>query len=137
MLKIRRLRWYKINEDYLSLLSQFRETNITVEQAIKLFRKSKPIIYVAILDDKFVGSATLILEQKFIHNAGIVGHIEDVVVHKEYRKLGIGKKLIEKIIQRCREVKAYKAILGCEFNVSTFYEKLGFNSFNQGMRLEL
>ena len=41
---------------------------------------SKHIIHVAELNGKIVGSTTLLIEQKFIHKGGIVGHIEDVVV---------------------------------------------------------
>ncbi|KFM14170.1 hypothetical protein AAA799O18_00780 [Marine Group I thaumarchaeote SCGC AAA799-O18] len=31
-----------------------------------------------------IGSTTLFIEQKFIHDSGLVGHIEDVVVRKAY-----------------------------------------------------
>ena len=41
-------------------------------------------IYVAEGEDgQIIGSITLLLEQKFIHNGGKVGHIEDVVSRKE------------------------------------------------------
>ena len=33
-----------------------------------------------------VGSGTLLLEKKFIHSGGSVGHLEDVVTHPLYRK---------------------------------------------------
>ena len=36
------------------------------------------IVHVAELDGKIVGSTTLLIEQKFIHDGGFVGHIEAV-----------------------------------------------------------
>jgi glucosamine-phosphate N-acetyltransferase len=46
--------------------------------------------------DNVMGTTTLLIEQKFIHNGGKVGHIEDVGVRKEFQGLGIGTKLILK-----------------------------------------
>ena len=45
---------------------------------------SNHIIHIAELDGKIVGSTTLLIEQKFIHNGGLVGHIEDVVVREGF-----------------------------------------------------
>ena len=36
-----------------------------------------------------IGSTTLLIEQKFIHDGGKVGHIEDVVTRKGYEGFGI------------------------------------------------
>ena len=37
------------------------------------------------------GAATLVVESKFIHECGMVGHLEDVVVHAGLRGKGLGK----------------------------------------------
>lgn len=39
-----------------------------------------------------VGCGTLLLEHKFIHSCGVIGHIEDVVVGKALRGQGLGAK---------------------------------------------
>lgn len=86
---------------------------------------------------KVVGTAMLHLQHKFSHECGSAAHIEDVVVDEEYRKLNIGKKLIEIAINKAREENCYKVMLTCfEHNVP-FYEKLGFEVHDVGMRLEL
>jgi ribosomal protein S18 acetylase RimI-like enzyme len=36
-------------------------------------------------------AGTLFTEHKFIHKAGLVGHIEDIVVHEQYRGNNFGK----------------------------------------------
>src|SRR6185437_1862307 len=43
--------------------------------------------------DMVVGSATMLIEPKFIHNLGRVAHIEDVVVRNNFRRLQIGSKI--------------------------------------------
>ena len=38
-----------------------------------------------------IGTLTILIEQKVIHNMGKVGHIEDVVIDNKYRGRGLGK----------------------------------------------
>ena len=59
----------------------------------KIKQNPDHIIHVAVDNNKIVGSTTLFIEQKFIHDGGLVGHIEDVVVRKDYEGRGIGMKL--------------------------------------------
>ena len=83
-------------------------------------------IYVACIDDVIVGCVTLIIENKIIHSGGRVGHIEDVVVDNKYRKLGIGKVLIDHSVGVAKEKGCYKVILDCDCENILFYEKCGF-----------
>jgi glucosamine-phosphate N-acetyltransferase len=75
---------------FLTTLDSLRQTSsIEKNNAEKIYEKIEDnpdhIIIVALIDEKVVGTATLLLEFKFIHNGGIVGHIEDVVVDKNYQ----------------------------------------------------
>src|SRR5262245_5973477 len=84
-------------------------------------------IYVAESDDgQIIGSITLLLEKKFIHNGGKVGHIEDVVTRKEYSGHGIGSALVQKCVDVARKENCYKVILDCSQHNIPFYEKVGF-----------
>jgi glucosamine-phosphate N-acetyltransferase len=62
--------------------------------------KSYPFykIFVAVNDDvgDIIGSITLLIEQKFVHNGSKVAHIEDVVTRKEYEGKGVGSALVQK-----------------------------------------
>ena len=49
------------------------------------------MIFVALDGDRIVGTCTLLIESKFIHDGGIVGHIEDVSVDAKYQGTGVGK----------------------------------------------
>ena len=102
----------------------------------KIKQNTNHIIYVAIDNKKIVGSTTLLIEQKFIHDGGLVGHIEDVVVRKEYEGKGIGIKLVTSMLERAKEKNCYKTILDCKDDVKQFYERIGFKNESNGMRYD-
>ena len=89
-----------IEKGFLESLDNLRiASNLNREIAADILKKiiSNPdhIINVAEHNGKIVGSTTLLIEQKFIHDGGHVGHIEDVVVSKEYE--GRLKKIDERL----------------------------------------
>ena len=102
----------------------------------KILNDENHIIHVAEYDGKIVGSTTLLIERKFIHQGGFVGHIEDVVVKKEFEKLGIGMKLVNSLLQVAEERKCYKTILNCEDSLKSFYERIGFKHKSNEMRFD-
>src|ERR671920_1948788 len=73
-----------------------------------------------------IGTATLLIEQKFIHNGGKAGHIEDVATRKGYEGKGVGREIIKELIKVAKENGCYKVILDCDEKVIKFYEKIGF-----------
>ena len=102
----------------------------------KILENENHIIHVAELNGKIVGSTTLLIEQKFIHEGGFVGHIEDVVVNKEFEGRGIGMKLVLSLLGVAKEKKCYKTILNCEDKLLPFYEKIGFKQKSTEMRFD-
>jgi len=123
-----------------SLDSLKQASNIEKSKAKEIFEKinANPdhIIAVAELDGKIVGATTLLIESKFIHNGGLVGHIEDVVVNKEYQGQKIGEKIMKYLIEIAKNRGCYKTILDCTDDVKPFYEKLGFKQVANELRLD-
>jgi glucosamine-phosphate N-acetyltransferase len=126
----------------LSNLSQVGQISQNMEEAAKILdsieenKLSK--IYVAVGNNgQIIGSITLLVEQKFIHNAGKIGHIEDVVTRKEYSGKGIGSALVQKCIEAAKEEKCYKVILDCSLDNVAFYEKAGFREHEVSMRYDI
>ena len=79
-----------------------------------------------------IGTITLLIEPKLIHNMGLVGHIEDVVVDINFRGLGLSKLLVNKAIEVSKNYGCYKVILDCNNANKPVYEKCGFvNNGNQ------
>ena len=119
------------NSNYLELLSQLTvldKHKITKQEFNNMIEKlnSEHVILVLedIENDKIVSTITYFKEHKFIHNMGIVAHIEDVVVDSSYRGLGIGNTMIQYVKSVCQD--CYKIILDCSDENIGFYNKCGF-----------
>ena len=121
--------------DFLSDTNKIDKNNIK-EILKKIKQNPNHIIHVAIDDKKIVGSITLLIEQKFIHDGGLVGHIEDVVVRKDYEGKGIGMMLVTSMLERAKEKNCYKTILDCKDDVKQFYKRIGFKHQSNGMRYD-
>lgn len=75
---------------------------------------------------RVVSTGTLLVEAKFIHQAGLAGHIEDIVVDSTVRGKGLGKLIIQKLVEVAVAAGCYKVILDCAQKNIAFYEKCGF-----------
>ena len=140
-IKIREIEEDDLEKGFLESLDFLRKaSNIDKNMAKEILKKIKlnpnHIIHVAIDDKKIVGSTTLLVEQKFIHDGGLVGHIEDVVVRKDYEGKGIGIKLVTSMLEYAKEKNCYKTILDCKDDVKQFYERIGFKHESNGMRYD-
>lgn len=93
-------------------------------------------IFVAVHEERVMGTASLYVEEKFIHNGGKVGHVEDVVVSPNYRGMGLGSQLVQRCLQEARGAGCYKVILSCQSDRVSFYERLGFRPHEQQMRVD-
>src|SRR3989344_8179012 len=58
------------------------------------------------------------------------GYIQKLVVDKNYRKQGIGQKLIEKVTKKLQSLGALYIPVSCEMENVSFFEKSGFNKTN-------
>ncbi|MEC7710955.1 MAG: GNAT family N-acetyltransferase [Thermoproteota archaeon] len=138
-IKIRDIVESDIENGFLESLDNLRTaSNLKVETATDILKKilanPEHIIHVAEIDGKIVGSTTLLIEQKFIHNGGKVGHIEDVVVSKGFEGRGIGMKLVISLLEKAKKMNCYKTILDCDDELIPFYERIGFKQESNQMR---
>jgi glucosamine-phosphate N-acetyltransferase len=125
-----------IKNEYLSLLSEL-STTLSVETDVFLDNITKinqmGFIVVGVINDisnnyfKFVASGTIIIEPKIIRGCKNVGHIEDIVVSKDMRGMGVSQHLLEILKEIAIENNCYKVILDCDEEVKKVYLKSGFN----------
>lgn len=138
---IRELQIEDLWNGFLTTLDSLRQaSNIEKNTANETYNKIKSnpnhMIVVALIDQKVVGAATLLLEPKFIHSGGVVGHIEDVVVDKNYQGQKIGEKIILYLLEIAKTNGCYKTILDCLDEVKPFYEKIGFKHNANALRFD-
>ena len=133
---IRNLEIEDYDKGYFDLLSQLTSANkITQEKFEKIFNQVKNNIFDIEEDGKIVVSGTLFIEQKFIHDGGLVGHMEDIVVDKDYRKKGYGYQIVLHLIKKAKENGCYKIIADCQDSLLNFYSKNGFHSHGHQIAL--
>ncbi|RMW35373.1 MAG: GNAT family N-acetyltransferase [Nitrosopumilus sp.] len=138
---IRKLRIEDLQNGFLTSLDSLRKaSDIDKSKAEEIFKKidSNPAYTIAVaeMDGKVVGSTTLLIEQKFIHQGGLVGHIEDVVVDKNFQGQKIGEKIMKYLLDIAKNQGCYKTILDCTDDVKPFYEKLGFKQVANELRFD-
>ena len=140
-IKIRELEEKDLFNGFLESLDSLRKaSDLSPKKAKEIFKKIKSDknykVYVAVLDSKVVGTTTLFIEQKFIHDGGKVGHIEDVAVRKEYQSKGVGQKIVKALLEYAKKEGCYKTILDCTNDLISFYEKIGFKRHSNSMRFD-
>jgi len=138
---IRELEEKDFENGFLTTLDVLRETSsMSEDKALEIFKKIKSnpehIIIIAEIEGRVIGSTTLLIEPKFIHQGGVVGHIEDVVVDKKFQGKKIGEKIITHVLEIAKNHGCYKTILDCSDSVKPFYEKLGFKHNSNELRFD-
>lgn len=142
--KVKELKKKHITEELFNTLKNLSNSTVTdIDEGKKQFKKIKKNknhhIYVAIDKDskEVIGLITLLVEPKFIHDNGYLGHIEDVVTRKGFEGQGIGKELVSQANKEAAKEGCYRVILNCSDENMDFYEKLGFKKRENEMALEL
>ncbi len=139
--KIRELTEADLSRGFIETLEGLTDVGLTPDQAVPIWRQRQAngVLTLVVLDqnDKVVGTGSLIIEHKFLHRGGRIGHIEDVAVHPNSQGKGIGAIVIKQLVSAARQMRCYKVILSCNDKNIPFYEKQGFHKHDNGMRIDL
>jgi glucosamine-phosphate N-acetyltransferase len=122
--------------DVLESLSKVELTPADAARVLQERIRAGVRTFVAREGSRVVGTATLMIEHKFIHGGGRSGHIEDVAVHRDAQGQGIGAALVRHATAEAKKLGCYKVILNCADGVMPFYARLGFRRHDNGMRLD-
>ncbi len=139
-IEIRELTEDLIDERFLDTLGHLASVELDVTGAREILRARAALgihTFVALDGESIVGSASLLVEPKFIHGGGKVGHVEDIVVHAGSQGAGIGKQLVAHATQEAKSAGCYKTILACTPANKPFYEKCGYREHEIEMRCDL
>lgn len=132
---MRPLRITDYDKGFPAILSQLTELGeVSREKFVETFQKlksHKDSYYITVIEDttiqQIIGSATLFIEQKFIHSCALRGRIEDVLVSDTHRGKQLGKLIVETLKQLAKHIGCYKLSLDCRDQMAKFYTQLGFN----------
>ncbi|HHK5546195.1 GNAT family N-acetyltransferase [Bacillus thuringiensis] len=116
--------------DFNGLLSlyeslEWNSLKLTVNELERMCKQSWYAIYV--FDDKrLVGMGRVISDRV------ITGIICGVGVLPKYQSSGIGKEIVERLIQHCEQNKVIPQLM-CVEKLQSYYESIGFEAFSIGM----
>lgn len=116
----------------LAQLTSIGETTLQTFTDRFNWMKNSGVYYVIVCCEKetgkLVGTATLIVEYKFIHSCADRGRVEDVVVDESCRGKALGKLLVESCTALSKKLGCYKTSLECSVKNSPFYGKMGYEA---------
>lgn len=127
-----------IEKDLPSLLDLYVQLDpvndyLELEEAQKIWKRiseNKNIKYfVAVDKDKVVATCWSAIIPNMTHHGGLICFIENVVTHKDYRKQGLGRKVIEMATEDAKANNCYMACLLSNVKrteAHKFYESIGF-----------
>jgi glucosamine-phosphate N-acetyltransferase len=125
----------KIKEKYmellsiLSIISEISET-MFIQNILEISERG--CIFIGYIgepgnsDFEIISTGTLFLEVKLSHGGKSVGHIEDIIVHSDFRGKGISSIIINNLIKESIDKNCYKIILQCKTEICPVYERNGF-----------
>ncbi len=115
-------------ENFKVLINDFRITEFTKDEFINRLNlvNNNSEIWVIEYNKELISCGTIIYEYKFIRNLCKLAHLEDICVLNKYRNKGIGKILIDYLINIAKNNNCYKITLYCDDTLEKFYSKSNF-----------
>jgi amino-acid N-acetyltransferase len=117
MVEIRRAKVSDVNQIH-ELINVYSEQKILLPRTVESLYQNIQSIFVAILDDRVVGSASLSILDKEL------AEIRSLVVDPNAEKKGIGRLLVEEVVAETKRLGIQK-LISLTYQVK-FFEKCGF-----------
>ena len=122
--------------ELLQDLSVFYPEEIQDEERWQSFTSQKNLLaIVAEIDKVVVGYGALLIEQNI--RGGKAGHIEDIVIHPDFRRTGIGRAILDFLAGHATALGCYKLVLQCSEENRGFYELGGYRQTHLAMQKPL
>ena len=112
--------------EILQSISDYRPNEKDYHEIWDKFQSQTNYFGLVALDEKLdvVGYGSIFIQQNI--RGGKIGQIEDITVHPDFRKRGLGKLLINALVQISQKERCYKVSLSCKENNLSFYQKCDF-----------
>jgi GNAT superfamily N-acetyltransferase len=112
------------------------DTHMVLENCRNLLSEANSYLLVAEMDRTVRGFINFTTRKTLLH-PGPSGLIDELVITRNYRVKGVGKKLIYATIEKCKQLGCCEVEVSTEFtntNAKEFYKKCGFEE--RGLILE-
>tara|TARA_B100001996_G_C18584997_1_gene563835 strand:- start:81 stop:503 length:423 start_codon:yes stop_codon:yes gene_type:complete len=123
-------------DSIFKILNQLKEISIdsiNYESAWNSFNENKSTkSVVGVIDNKIVAYGSIVIENKI--RGDVAGHIEDIVVDKNFRGRFIGDNLIKELVNIGKKNNCYRITLFCKEKLKNFYSRQGFKVSSINMK---
>ena len=82
-------------------------------------------------NNNLIATGTIFIEPKMTYGGCLMGHIENIFVNDNYRRKGIGIKVVEKLLKIAKNKGCYRVDLTCINDLEKFYKKNNLEQRNQ------
>jgi len=82
------------------------------------------VILVQEYEGNLVAVGTLLVEDKMTYGGCKMGHIENIFVDPNYRRMGFGEKIVNELLISAEKKKCYRVDLNCNSELESFYKKM-------------
>lgn len=118
------IQYRSITEDDIRVLASFLLNNNMInqddEEKLFFFNKKNPhLAKIALEGDNIIGAVLCSCD-------GFTAHILKLVVKEEFRKQGIGKKLINEVLEELKKIGCPEVSINCKPFLQGWYESQGF-----------
>lgn len=96
-------------------------------------------VFVALIDQTIIGTYELLIMDNMAKRGRKSGVVEDVAVHPQHQRHGIGRAMMKHALKQCRLAGCYKVTLSSNLNreeAHRFYDSLGFEKHGYSFRIE-
>lgn len=91
------------------------------ETLLKAFENTTYVL-LAIEEDRVHGALRSVSDEVSIH------YLQDILINPEFQKKGLGRKLLEKSLDRFRDVRTHMILTDDEEKQLLFYQSLGYKN---------
>ncbi len=124
-------------EGIYMLLKQLWPREKLIKRKLKLvfskgLRNPQQAFLIAKYKGKIIGFVSLSIKNS-LYDGGNLGHVDELIIDKKYKRKGTGKELLEEIIKVAKEKSCNRIELDSSFHrkdAHAFYESLGFEKCN-------
>ncbi|MCL2833985.1 MAG: GNAT family N-acetyltransferase [Treponema sp.] len=125
-------------EDFPQILELYKQLNPTndnfpadkINKVLDKIQNSDIRYFIAKDGSTITGCLYIAIIPNLTFNGRSIGYIENVITHEQYRRKGIGEKLMEMAVEYAKSSGCYKAVLQSGIKrkeAHLFYQALGFS----------
>ena len=119
---------YKDYRNYINLIQKYKNIDYNESKFRYTLDKinNNGKIIICEHNNQIIGTITILIDYKFIHNFSKYAHFEDVFIDPNHQKKGICRNLLNLGITYAKSNKCLKIKLNCVDKLKQLYEKFNF-----------